>query len=174
MRRLKKSFTLIELLIVVAIIGILAGVGIPLYNGYVQQSKIATVESNFDEFVKFMKVKMISCEISDTIELHTGDGFKNVQCPNSAWEMAWSLTSHFQNENWLMVYPDEWYAKWSPYVVHVRNDPGGKKVCNASMAGYICIDMIKGSGKNIAIWAVTSNDESVPNRILSENISWKR
>ena len=49
-----------------------------------------------------------------------------------------------------------------------------KKVCNASMAGYICIDMIKGSGKNIAIWAVTSNDESVPNRILSENISWKR
>ena len=175
MRKLKKSFTLIELLIVVAIIGILAGVGVPMYNGYIQDSKIAAVESNFDEFVKFMKVKMISCEISDTIKLnHETDGIRSVQCPNNAWEMAWALKGHFQYENWTMVYPDEWYAKWSPYVVHVRNDPGGKKVCNASMAGYICIDTIKGSGSNIAIWAVTTNDESIPGRILSENISWKR
>ena len=79
--RVTSGFTLIELLIVIAIIGILAGVGIPMYNGYVQQSKIASVESNFDEFVKFMKVKMISCEISETIELHTGDGFKKYSMP---------------------------------------------------------------------------------------------
>ncbi len=53
----KAGFTLIELLIVVAIIGILAGVGIPAYNGYIQSSKesvavnslksISLIESDF-------------------------------------------------------------------------------------------------------------------------------
>jgi len=36
----RKAFTLIELLIVVAIIGILAGVGVPMYNGYVLSAKV--------------------------------------------------------------------------------------------------------------------------------------
>ena len=73
-----------------------------------------------------------------------------------------------------MAYPEEWYAKWSLLAVHVINDAGGKKVCNASMAGYICIGRTGGYNTNIEIWAVTTNDESVPNRILREKISWKK
>ena len=57
MMRLKKSFTLIELLIVVAIIGILAGVGIPMYNGYVQQSKILVGEPKIIKILSIMRFK---------------------------------------------------------------------------------------------------------------------
>ena len=50
-----KGFTLIELLIVVAIIGILAGVGVPMYNGYMDQAKRTTTIDSHKKYSKLCK-----------------------------------------------------------------------------------------------------------------------
>jgi prepilin-type N-terminal cleavage/methylation domain-containing protein len=42
----KKGFSLVELLVVVAIIGVLAGVGIVAYNGYIDSAEETVIESN--------------------------------------------------------------------------------------------------------------------------------
>ena len=49
---MKKGFTLIELMIVIAIIGILAAVAIPMYSDYTKKSRTAEVQQNLNEIVK--------------------------------------------------------------------------------------------------------------------------
>ena len=92
----KKAFTLIELLIVVAIIGILAGVGVPMYNGYMATAKVQSSATNHANVKSFVAATLTKCSTGSTYVML---GTSNRQCSQSASAWASYFRTYFNTIN---------------------------------------------------------------------------
>ena len=107
MNRVKNSFTLIELLIVVAIIGILAGVGIPMYNGYMADAKMKMVKEQHirvKDFIAFSFAKCGSGTNGILLMSNKNGDQKEIACNNSTVDFSMYFTLHFLYQGWQNTY----------------------------------------------------------------------
>ena len=54
-RKPSSGFTLVELMIAVAIMSVIAVIAIPAYNGYITEARIATAQSNMNSLKLFLE-----------------------------------------------------------------------------------------------------------------------
>jgi len=85
MKRVQQGFTLIELMIVVAIVGILAAIALPAYQDYVVRSKMAEGEA---------AVAACKTSVAEYLSTHAAGGLAAINTSNSGCS---TTTSQYVN-----------------------------------------------------------------------------
>ena len=158
---MKKGFTLIELLIVVAIIGILAGVGVPMYNGYMAQAKYNATLANFDIVAEQADMLAFECAKGGKITVLANDGkngtLKSFVCKNQNTNSISHLIRdhyHYQGfKNPITGYSATWWF----------GTPAGASLKDKD--GYILFD---GNPTNQCLVKITT---TVPNSGVTETLT---
>ena len=123
----KKAFTLIELLIVVAIIGILAGVGVPMYNGYMATAKVQSSATNHKNIKSFVAATLTKCST----------GSKSVTLGSTARSCSANASS--------------WAGYFRGYFNVLNKNPYGGNAITTSSSQRLGETVISSSGNRIAI-----------------------
>lgn len=80
---MKKGFSLVELLIVIAIISILLAIGIPSFTGYIKTARDVVCRTNCHSLERMYKVYLDDVLHSDYMFIQFKEGFGKDICPDN-------------------------------------------------------------------------------------------
>lgn len=127
--RIRKGFTLIELIVVIAIIGVLAMVLVPTMFGYIRKSKISSANNSASLMYKAVNSALIELDAEGT----DVGGSYIIIWKNS--EKKWSVSG--ASENLKQEIFDN--GRLSKKIRNFFEDVDKIKYCEAAMSGGTCI-----------------------------------
>ena len=116
MKRVQQGFTLIELMIVVAIVGILAAIALPAYQDYVIRSKMAEGEA---------AVAACKTSVAEYLSTHAALGLTATNTSNSGCSTTQSQ---------YVAAGGGWSGATGP-IVYTSTGTGANPECSLSLAG---------------------------------------
>ena len=108
MTKTNKGFTLIEMLVVVLIIGILAGIALPQYNLAVEKARLAEGLQHMSYIKKMIDLKAAECGYS--YECIQENGFDYLELTGGEW----ADSADYEWENWCAYLDVEFFiTRWN-------------------------------------------------------------
>ena len=138
---MRNGFTLVELLVVVAIIGILTGIGTYMFSGYLERSKISATKENHVNISNLIKTKAVMCKLNDIIQYTNVNGtISSINCKPSIDQFINIMNQSTYGMNFRSPFGST-NASWCRINVTNCSPPGYMRACptHPDQGGYLSI-----------------------------------